>query len=310
MASNEIASDVPPLASPKPASPGLNPEQLAALGNAIHKLALDPTVQETFRSIGKGIQTVVASIRPVASFIGSALVGLGRIMEQLPEQLQKAVLALSARGWFFDQEATLADYWKAQAFIASGDTAAADALMSAHFESRIDEIEAALCERLPHRADKFRNALAAHRRGEFDLSVLAFLAQADGVCKELRGGHFFLMDRLTRKPEAAPYAEAFSDTFLNQILHMALIEQIPLKHQMSKRGFSESGILNRHAVMHGESLDYDTKDNSLRALSLLNYVAIALDKKDPERPLSPLDTAIRATAASISSPHSVGKRGH
>lgn len=35
--------------------------------------------------------------------------------------------------------------------------------------------------------------------------------------------------------------------------------------------------LNRHAVMHGESLDYDTKGKQLAALSFLNYVALDLN---------------------------------
>ena len=43
------------------------------------------------------------------------------------------------------------------------------------------------------------------------------------------------------------------------------------------RAANGSTGLNRHAVMHGESLDYDTKEKSLRALSLLNYVAVALN---------------------------------
>jgi len=30
--------------------------------------------------------------------------------------------------------------------------------------------------------------------------------------------------------------------------------------------------LNRHMVLHGESLDYGTKANSLKAISLINYV--------------------------------------
>ncbi|RDD80115.1 hypothetical protein DVJ77_18395 [Dyella tabacisoli] len=31
--------------------------------------------------------------------------------------------------------------------------------------------------------------------------------------------------------------------------------------------------LNRHTVLHGESVDYGTKENGLRAISLLNYVS-------------------------------------
>jgi hypothetical protein len=277
----------------------LTPEQHEALGKIIRELALDPGVQETFRSIGRGIQQLVAKIPPLAMFIGKTLLGVAEIMAKLPEQLQRVVLALASRGWFFDHEADLAGYWRAEALIRDGDAVGADALMASHFASRCDAIEDALCVRLPHRAKKIRNAFGAHRRGEFDLSILALLAQADGVCKELRGGHFFLMDRLTRKPEAAAYATANSNNVFNEVLHMALVEHIPLKQQMSKRGQVEGHILNRHAVMHGESLDYDTEENSLRAISLLNYVALSLDPQDPERVTSAANVIVRSTVSAM-----------
>lgn len=277
----------------------LTPEQTEAFVETIRKLAQDPGVQEKFRSIGRGIQKLVAKIQPVATFVGKTLLVVAEIMAKLPEQLQRVVLTLAARGWFFDHEADLAGYWRAEVLIREGDTVGADALMASHFASRVDAIEVALCARLPHRSKKIRNAFAAHRRGEFDLSILALLAQADGVCKELRGGHFFLMDRLTRKPEAAAYATANSTNVFNQVLHMALVEQIPLKQQMSKRGATEGQLLNRHAAMHGESLDYDTEENSLRALSLLNYVALSLDPQDPERETAARNTIVRSTVSAM-----------
>lgn len=107
------------------------------------------------------------------------------------------------------------------------------------------------------------------------------------------------MDRTTRRPEADPYARANSNTVFNQILHMALVEEIPLKQQMSKRSSAEVGLLNRHAVMHGESLDFDTKENSLRALSLLNYVALALDEPDTEAPTNLTNTVVRSASLAM-----------
>mgnify|MGYP001564484260 CR=1 FL=1 len=36
--------------------------------------------------------------------------------------------------------------------------------------------------------------------------------------------------------------------------------------------------LNRHQVMHGESVNYGSEINSLKALSPLNYVAVVLQE--------------------------------
>lgn len=53
---------------------------------------------------------------------------------------------------------------------------------------------------------------------------------------------------------------------------------MPVSYSQGKRkrnaNFSE---LNRHMVMHGDSVDYGTKKNSLKAISLLYYVAKALE---------------------------------
>ena len=38
-------------------------------------------------------------------------------------------------------------------------------------------------------------------------------------------------------------------------------------------------ILTRNAILHGVSIDYDTKLNSFRALSLLNYVGWMVEVK-------------------------------
>jgi hypothetical protein len=45
----------------------------------------------------------------------------------------------------------------------------------------------------------------------------------------------------------------------------------------SERQRNEEFIgLNRHMVLHGESLNYGNKINSLKAISLINYVAHVL----------------------------------
>jgi hypothetical protein len=229
----------------------LTQEQVVTFVEFMHKLFADPGVQDWFRNIANGIRRLVEEIRPYAVAIGNVLNAVNELLARLPEQLQVLVLSLATRGWFFDHRATLALYWQLYELNRVGDVTGVDSLMARHFDARLDDIEADLCARLAHRAPKIRNALAAHRRGDFDLAIPALLAQADGVCKELRGGHFFLMDRATRRPETAAYVTANSSTVFHQVLHMALVEQIPLKHQMSKRGAADAGLLNRHAVMHG-----------------------------------------------------------
>ena len=42
---------------------------------------------------------------------------------------------------------------------------------------------------------------------------------------------------------------------------------------------SLTNVLNRHEVLHGESVDYGTEINSLKAISLLYYIASVLGER-------------------------------
>lgn len=258
-------------------APKMSPQEMAELFRTIGAVVTHPAVLGGIRSVVAQVKGFVAALRPALAAVGSVVMFLGEAMQRLPAELHLSVLALANRGWFFDPEMTLPDMWRAKALIESGKADHADSFMAAHFEGRMDEIEVELAAALPHRAPKFKSAFAAHRRGEYDLSILAFMAQADGVCAELRGGYFFLKNRASRKPEAAAYAASFDANFIDRIAHLALTEDLPIREQMRHWAANGSAALNRHAVMHGGSLDYDTKENSLRALSLLNYVALSLD---------------------------------
>ena len=69
-----------------------------------------------------------------------------------------------------------------------------------------------------------------------------------------------------------------SDTFRHALLS-PLSQPLPIsasKHERDE-SFNE---LNRHQVMHGESLGYGTEINSLKAISLLNYVTQVLRLDD------------------------------
>lgn len=278
----------------------MSPEEMADLVRAIGTVVTHPAVLRGVGVVVDQVKELWKAVRPALAAVGSVLMFLGEAMLKVPAELRMSVLQLARRGWFFDPHMPLQNMWNTKALIESGKLDEADAYMAAHFESRLDEIETELATALPTRAAKFKSAFAAHRRGEYDLSILAFMAQADGVCAELRGGHFFLKDRSTRKPETAVYASAFEANFIDQIAHLALVEELPIREQMRLRKTNGSTGLNRHAVMHGESIDYDTKENSLRALSLLNYVAVALNLEDGSALLvagkSPLASIARAAA--------------
>lgn len=261
-------------------TPTYDKKQFATSMEQFEKFLAQPEVSEAIVSITHRVIGFLAPFKPVFEAIGSMVLLMSDVLSRLPDYMLETVLSLANRGWFFDPEMKFLEMSKAKTLIASGDLKGADAFMANHFEAKLDSIEEKLISVLPHRARFFRSGFAAHRRGEFDLSILSFISQADGVCNELRGGHFFLMDRVTRRPESASYADAVERHVYDQIAHVALKAKLSIKEQMSKRSLAGANALNRHAVMHGGSLDHDTREGSLQALSLLNYVAIALDSSE------------------------------
>lgn len=271
----EAVRSVAPIGSVKAQ---ISHKQMTEMIQSLGTILSQPAVLQGISYLSKKIVTALAPLKPAFTALGSMAVLIGEAVSKLPAKFQTTLVGLANRGWFLDPEIAWHILVQAALAIDEGKLDAADAMMAAHFESRVGDIEKKLSVALPHRAPKFKSAFAAHRRGEYDLSILAFMAQADGICAELRGGHFFLKDRVTGKSLAAPLDGVYEGEPLARIARLALSDDLPIRERLSKRAKSGSTALNRHAVMHGESLDYDTKDNSLRALSLLNYVALGLDE--------------------------------
>jgi hypothetical protein len=97
------------------------------------------------------------------------------------------------------------------------------------------------------------------------------LSLTDGICKEVTGHYLFIGKN--GKPETAIYVERISSDKSAAIFLQPLSQSIPINKSKKERdkiqGFNE---LNRHMVLHGDTSDYGTKVNSLKVISLINYV--------------------------------------
>lgn len=269
------ANGPPPAAAPRLNAATL--QQMTEMIQVVGELLAQPEVRSGIVAVSRKVGQALAPLAPAFKALGSMAILAGEAVSKLPAQFQQTVVGLANEGWFLDPELGWQDLVGSYQAIAGGDLPAAEALMIRHFDARLDGIEAKLSAALPLRASKFKAAFAAHRRGEYDLSILAFMAQADGACAELRGGHFFLRDRKTGKSLAGSAWGMDEGPPIARIARRALYDKLPISEQIWRHQQSGSKGLNRHAVMHGVSLDHDTKANSLRALSLLNYVVLGLD---------------------------------
>ena len=137
------------------------------------------------------------------------------------------------------------------------------------FREDAQEIRRTLVAQFPHRESILQEAFEAHSAGRYNSSVSLFLAQADGICHDTIGKNLFSSKTID---EAVDLAAHVQEGILRELFMGLMWEQWPLALSENKRpvGFSE---LNRHQVLHGESTAYGTEENSLKAMSLLNFCA-------------------------------------
>ncbi len=218
---------------------------------------------------------------------------LQEVVKSLPPRIQEALLSLADKGWYLDPEMALPGLWLAQELARKGDSEQMEELLKNHFESQLGEIEESLVEAFPARERVLRSAFWAHRDERFELSVPVFLAQADGIFMDLTGYHFFMRDKKEKdKPNLSTYIDGLVRDEMSAAMLSPLTRDIPIKASEGKReaimkaqGLETWQELNRHLVLHGESLSYMKDTNSLKAISLIHYFVSVLS----DRAIDPAD---------------------
>ncbi len=195
---------------------------------------------------------------------------LARRFQELPESFKNALITLGNHGWFCDLEMPWHAILDLHNALSQGNVEDAENALIEYFSERLDSIEASIITKYPNREKIIRSAFNAHRKSEYELSIPVFLAQVDGICYELMNQHFFRSRN--SKPRTATYVEQIASDAYRTALLQPLAQTLPI-NQNEKQRNENFGDLNRHMVLHGESLDYGTKVNSLKVISLINYVA-------------------------------------
>jgi hypothetical protein len=193
-------------------------------------------------------------------------------IRRIPEALQytrEADLTLARNGWYIDPEIPADEPFELAKQFEAGNSTQANEALSNRYDSCLDEIEKSLCDSFPERARLLHNAFGAHRRKEFCLSIPVFLAQADGICFNNTKAPLYSKPKMQKALN-----HILDDGFLACLL-APLVDLTPIADDTRKTPVIPDA-LNRHTIMHGLSVDYDTRVNSCRAISLLVFVAWVL----------------------------------
>lgn len=239
------------------------------------------------------IEEVRASFEQLAKSITEQIEGpLRQVQEQLrvavevfPRKSREALTTLGEHGWYLDPAMSLPETSSLAESLKQGDVETAGCILADHYRARFPQIMQELVSWYPKHAKILTSAFGAHQRGEHELSVPVFLAQADGICKTSLGVSLYSRQKSRREGNRIPAtAKAVETRQLDQdSIEAAMLHplKIPLPISASKDELAGLlNVLNRHEVLHGTSVDYGTEVNSLKAISLLYYVASVLPKPD------------------------------
>ena len=232
--------------------------------------------QEHFTQV---LRPVIVRFNEMQARLAPVFEQLAKAFHDLPPRQQRALELLASDGWYLDPNLGFNELFDIAYLFAEGHTDKARVLLCDHFDSRAQSIEAELVGRFSDRANLIKAAMRAHRGGEYALSIPVFLAQADGICGQLIGVQLYarrdgkpLIGARLKLEDRAPFVAS---------LLYPLATPMPISAGVSERA-SLGDLLNRHAVLHGEAVDYDTHANSCRALSLLAYVSWILGEIDEQ----------------------------
>jgi hypothetical protein len=195
-------------------------------------------------------------------------------LKHLPEQQRKAWISAAEYGWYINEAIPILSLCEV-----SKDKNALDRFMIEHIEENWGFITENILNAYPYRRRILECAFQLHIEERYIASIPLMISQADGICAESIGHHLFT-DREERESKLKELATN-ADSFIG-ILSEIFAQRTQFSAGISKYSASKKALApNRNGILHGSHrhLDYGTKINSLKSLSLLSFVVFFLNEK-------------------------------
>lgn len=216
-------------------------------------------------------------VRFILPRIDSITVAVGRI-EKLPSIVQSSLRFAGLPAYL---PPTLADFVPIiEQFEESGVEASAARLMSLAVtalgddEGRARMLDSWVAGVVPEsRIAILRDAMWAHGMGRYTLSIPSFFTQLEGLVIDSS----VMVGKRHAKLVGAVRALASSEELMGAVASEFLSDKI-------LQGFDDGLPMpqfSRHAILHGEDVDYGTVENSVRAIMLFDYVCELLSRGMP-----------------------------
>ncbi|WP_131783791.1 hypothetical protein [Legionella gresilensis] len=130
----------------------------------------------------------------------------------------------------------------------------------------------------PHRAEILKTTISAHKESNYILCIPVLLAQSDGICHDMFGLHIFTQKRGKSLSERigeiknSKINTSLMKAFLELLSNPSSITANTKTREERQRADKLYGPINRHGILHGIDLNYNSEANSLRCISLLFFL--------------------------------------
>lgn len=123
-----------------------------------------------------------------------------------------------------------------------------------------------------------------HEKKNYIAAIPLALMQVDGMCKDLIDSAFYSI----RSSKANPnLKEKIDRKFPDKSIDHLIFHQISADNDnfiLIKSKNEKMNELNRHSILHGESVDYGTEENSIKAILLLDFVRDFCERYNKNNP--------------------------
>ncbi len=190
------------------------------------------------------------------------------------KEQKDAIERFANLGWYLDPHMPWSTPMKVVEALDSGNKEDVVEVITQYFRERADSIQTEVEASYPNRKFILYDAFQAHRDEQYNLSIPVLLIQADGMWWDKFSSSIFIQgDRKNTVKDQFSKAQEHLYDHLFQLLEIPL----PLWISRSSREatFNE---LNRHQILHGETVSYGTEQNSLKVISLISWLNWILNK--------------------------------
>jgi hypothetical protein len=206
------------------------------------------------------------------------------LVNDLPKDLEIESIKLMNRGWFiWFMDGNLPDFSKKMKALVGKNDHEQDQYMVEYVEENISKFESELCRMYPDRKNQIEDAFKSHNSKIYYSSIPTFLALSEGIGRDLYPGIGIFAKHKPKSPKSGlPVTDDIFDSISGlEVFEEAVLKPLRVSSEVTKSIHnptdSENKLLNRHLIMHGNSSSYGSKENSLKAISLVYFVHKSLE---------------------------------